>query len=149
MNKSLPEIGTIAFAIVVCICGYYLIFYPHSMPFQFDCAMAMDGNTHSPSSFYYAPTEDWFLYWIDTSEDIPQLVVRPDLSHFDFEKYDYLLYKGKKLTSLNYSPWLTYTEDEIHYDKRIPLISTLEDASLDTLYIYKIKKTNKFRPPGP
>ena len=129
----------------------YHIFHVRHLPFQFVCSMAMEGNSHAPLSFYYAPTEEWFNFWIDTSDDVPPLVEKADLSSFDFEKYDYLLFKGKKLKELSYSPWLTHTEDAIcsHEDARTPLISTLEDASLDTLYVYRIEKTNEFRPAGP
>lgn len=146
----------IIFGIAVALLGTcwgicYHIFHVRHMPFQFVCTMAMVGNDHAPMSYYDAPTEERFRFWIDTSDDVPPLVEEPNLSSFDFEKYDYLLFKGKKLKELTYSPWLTHTEDAIcsHEDARTPLISTLEDASLDTLYIYRIAKTDKFRPAGP
>ena len=129
----------------------YYVFHVRHMPFQFVCAVAMDGNTSAPLSFYDAPTEERFRFWIDTSDDVAPLVEEPDMSLFDFEKYDYLLFKGKRLKELTYSPWLSHTEDAICTceDARTPLISTLEDASLDTLYIYRMDKTDKFRPAGP
>lgn len=146
----------IIFGIVITLLGIcwgicYQIFHVRHMPFQFVCTMAMVGNSHAPTSYYDTPTEKRFRFWIDTSDEIPPLVEEPDLSSFDFERYNYLMFKGKKLKDLIYSPWLTHTEDGIcsHEDARIPLISILEDASLDTLYIYRIAKTDKFRPAGP
>jgi len=132
----------------------YRIFHVRHMPFQFVCVMAMVGNDIAPLTFYDAPTKERFLFWVyehPISDGFPPLIENPDLSSFDFEKYDYLLFKGKKLKDLTYSPWLTHTEDAIcsHEDARTPLISTLEDASLDTLYVYRIAKTDKFRPAGP
>ena len=150
--KRILIYGGIAIAVLGAGWGIcYHIFHVRQMPFQFECTMAMEGNTSAPSTFYYAPTEEWFRFWIDTSDDVPPLVEKPDLSSFDFEKYDYLLFQGKKLIELSYSPWLTHSEDAIcrHEDSRTPLISTLEDASLDTLYIYRITTTDKFRPAGP
>ncbi len=153
--KRILIIFGIAIALVGACWGVcYHIFHVRRMPFQFVCTMAMVGNDIAPTTFYYAPTKEWFLFWVydhQISDGLPPLIENPDLSSFDFEKYDYLLFKGKKLKELSYSPWLTHTEDNIcrHEDKRTPLISTLEDASMDTLYIYKIDKTDKFRAPGP
>lgn len=138
----------------VCISALFYIFHVRNVQFEFVSTMPMKGNTNSPSTFYYAPSEEWFRFWVcdsRTHDSLPPLIEAPDLSAFQFEKYDYLLFKGKKLKALSHSPWLTHTEDLIcsHEDPRTPLIPTLEGASIDTLYIYRIEKTNKFRTPGP
>lgn len=67
----------------------------------------------------------------------------------NYEKYDYLIVYQKKLQSLRYSPYLTKTKDDLCFDKRIPLIPTFDTFTTDKVYIYQIKKNNKFRAPGP
>lgn len=154
MKRISLYIGIAVVFIWIC-CGIcYYIFHIRHMPFRFVCTMAMKGNTSAPLTFYYAPTEERFRFWMcdhQQSDGLLPLIENPDLSSFDFDKYDYLLFKGKKLKELSFSPWLTFTEDAIcsHEDARTPLISTLEDASIDTLYIYRIAKTENFRPTGP
>ena len=154
MRKKLLYLGFISIIVLICFLVLYYIFHIRHVPFQFECAMAIREDSIENSSFHYAPTEERFSYWIREHrvlDDLPPLIENPDLSLYDFERYDYLLFEGKKLVLLNYSPWLTHTEDNIcnHEDSRTPLIPTLEDASSDTLYVYKIEKTNKFRVPGP
>lgn len=154
MKKILLYTGIIIVIIGGCLSVLYYIFHARKVKFEFVCTMPMKGNTHSPLTFYYASSEERFRFWMCDSrihDGLPPLIEEPDLRAFQFEIYDYLLLKGKKLKGLSHSPWLTHTEDLIcsYEDPRTPLIPKLEDASIDTLYIYKIAKTNKFRAPGP
>lgn len=129
----------------------YYIFHQREVSFEFVRTMKIPGNTDSPLTFYYTPSQERLKYWMFDYriENNQPVIENIDLGMFDFEKYDYLLFFGKKLLNLRYSPWLTYSEDECHYLKETPLFSTLEDDSIDKLYIYRISKTNKFRSPCP
>lgn len=133
------------------IIPYY--FVQREIPFQFECAIEVKGNTASPLSFYYAPSEDRFRFWTveyRVRHNLQPIIEYDNLEQFDFDKYDYLLYYGRKLKRLYHSPWLTYSEDDCHYAPEIPLMNDIEDASMDTLYIYSIKKKGKkYRPPCP
>jgi hypothetical protein len=50
---------------------------------------------------------------------------------------------------LQHSPYLTKTADGLYFDKRTPLIPSWDSVITDKVYIYRIKKNNKFRAPGP
>ena len=68
---------------------------------------------------------------------------------FDFQKYDYIITYQKRLKALKYSPYLTKTADGLYFDKKTPLIPIFDTALTDKVYIYRIKKNNKYRAPGP
>ncbi len=154
MRKKLLYYGIVFAFIGVCGGILFNIFHVRHMPFQFECAVAINVDTYAPWHFHYVSTEEEFRFWIcnhQTTDNLPPLINNPDLSPFDFARYDYLLFAGKRLTDLRYSPWLSHTEDAIcrHEDARIPLIPSLEESSTDSLYIYKIEQTTKYRLPGP
>ena len=67
----------------------------------------------------------------------------------DFDRYDYIITYQKQLKELRYSPYLTKTEDGLCHDKRTPLIPTWDSVQTDKVYIYRIKKNEKYRSPGP
>lgn len=67
----------------------------------------------------------------------------------DFTNYDYILSYTKKIKILKYSPYLTKKHDNLYFDKRIPLIAEYLKGEFDSIFIYKIRKTGKFRAPGP
>ena len=134
------------------ICFYF--FHVRHIPFLYECTMAINEDSYAPWHYHYVSTEEKFLFWIydhQITDNLPPLIDNFDLNSFDFAKYDYLLFIGERLTDLSHSPWLSHTKDAIcrQEDSRVPLIPTLEKASMDSLYIYKIKKTAKYREPGP
>lgn len=154
MKRVLLYCGIMIIGGGLCWGIYYSIFRVRHMPFQFECTMATNENTYTPWRFHYVSTEKKLCFWIydnQSTESLPPLIENLDLSTFNFTRYDYLLFVGERLTDLCYSPWLSHTNDAIcrHEDSRIPLIPTVEEASPDSLYIYKIYKTTKFREPGP
>jgi len=68
----------------------------------------------------------------------------------NFDKYDYLIVYQRRLIALTYSPYLAKKYDGMcHHEKRKPLIPTFDTEITDKVYIYRIKKNDKFRPPGP
>ena len=138
-----------------CIMGglIYRYFHRYYVPFEFHSTIAIVGNNSRPTTFCYASDADRINFWLNDyreSHNLQPIIKDADLSSFDFQKYDYLLFSGYKLEALYYSSWLTHKNDECYsYDKRIPLMSTLASGSKDTMYIYRIKKTDKFRDPCP
>ena len=91
--------------------------------------------------YFFTDRHDWRC-----SKDIK---INIDFNVFDFDKYDYLVFYRKKPYALSYSPYLTKIRDDLHYDSRIPLIPKFEKIEYDSIFIYKIKKSPKFRAPGP
>ena len=78
------------------------------------------------------------------------LIFVEDLAkRLDFTKYDYLITYQKELKALRHSPYLSRTQDGMPSVKQIPLIPTWDSARTDKIYIYRIKKNNKYRPFGP
>ena len=55
----------------------------------------------------------------------------------------------RQLKELRHSPYFTKTIDGLYFDKRTPLIPTWDSVITDKVYIYRIKKSNKYRAPGP
>lgn len=145
----------IMFLILTCVFGGLIYRYYHCsyVPFEFHTTIAIVGNTSSPSGFVYADNTERLMFWLNDYREWSNLqpaIEDIDLSSYDFQKYDYLLFSGYKLESLYYSPWLTHKNDECYnYDRRIPLMSTLVSGSIDTMYIYRIRKTDRFRAPCP
>ena len=67
----------------------------------------------------------------------------------DYKKFDYIVTWQKELNALHYSPYLSKRKDGLSYLNEIPLIPTYDTVITDKVYIYCIKKNNKFRAPGP
>ncbi len=67
----------------------------------------------------------------------------------NYQTYSYILIWNKELVELHYSPYLTKNKDGLYFDKSTPLFPITRKEKTDSLYIYSIPKTNKFRAPGP
>ncbi len=74
-----------------------------------------------------------------------------DLSkELDFINNDFLITYQRRLKKLRHSPFFTISKDGLYdYDKKIPLIPVWDKEVTDSIYIYRIKKNNRFRAPGP
>jgi hypothetical protein len=66
----------------------------------------------------------------------------------NFDKYNYIITYQKQLKALTYSPYLAKKEDFLSLPEK-PLIPTFDTIITDKVYIYRIRKNNKYRAPGP
>ena len=141
--------------------AYY--FYPRTVSFEFveEIPLPTDAfDRREYIGFDYVESVDWlYFYLVEFYERIPnddpklkgydRDFVRLLAEGFDFEKYDYLITYQKTLSKLQYSPYLTKEKDDIYFDKRTPLIPIWNKTGTDKVYIYRIKKNDHFRAPGP
>ena len=93
--------------------------------------------------YYYEEFPEYYRKGYDT------IFVTNLAKELDFDRYDYIITYQKQLKELRYSPYLTKTEDGLYHDKRTPLIPTWDSVQTDKVYIYRIKKNEKYRSPGP
>ena len=91
----------------------------------------------------FSPNDSLYMSGYETS------CIKNLKKQLDFTKYDYIITYQKQLISLNYSPRLTKRKDGLYFDKRIPLIPTFDNVFTNKVYIYQIKKSRRFRAPGP
>ncbi len=158
-NKWRILILLAVFVSVGIYCLYY--YYPRNVSFEFVKEIEPFEGLSSPmNGFDYVKDEDKLFFYLIYCYDKPICkerglmgynlpFVKRLASELDFETYDYLITYKQKLQSLFYSPYLTKTEDGLYFDKRTPLIPTWDSAQTDKVYIYRIKKNNKFRAPCP
>jgi|LSQX01.2.fsa_nt_gb hypothetical protein len=110
--------------------------------------------------FNYADTQDKLIYWLvehnktiyppsKQEQSYDSIFVQNLAKELDFQKYDYIITYQKQLKALRHSPYLTKTEDGLYYDKKTPLIPIFDNMITDKVYIYQIKKNNKYRSFGP
>lgn len=149
--------------VVSSIVAFAYYFYPRTVSFEFveEIPLPTDAfDRREYIGFDYVESVDWlYFYLVEFYErilnDDPKLkgydrdFVRQLSEGFDFEKYDYLITYQKILNKLQYSPYLTKEKDDIYFDKRTPLIPTWNKRGTDKVYIYRIKKNDHFRAPGP
>jgi hypothetical protein len=139
-------------------CFYY--FYPRKVSFE----LAKEIDKPSPEfdnsqfiGFEYIYNKDRLIYWLVEhyrdfypQEQCYDSIFAENLANeLDFTKYDYLIAYQKQLKELRHSPHLTNTRDGLYHCKETPLIPTWDSVITDKVYIYRIKKNNKFRAPGP
>ena len=65
-----------------------------------------------------------------------------------FDKYDYLIVYQKQLKDLAYYPYWAKIDALSYLDEK-ELTPTFDTVITDKVYIYRIKKNNKYRAPGP
>ena len=158
-KKSLLIILILAFAILGI--GGYLINYHTERTVEFQ-----------PVKVFQAPNKDYDMtemssYYFITSEELLNHYLGKYLSdHFgycydslfidrmkgelNFKEYDYLLSPQKKIIKLYYSSSNTerYSDGWPVGNKDV-LEPVFDKGSIDSMYLYRIKKTDKFIQPGP
>ena len=151
-------VATVVFVVGLCVVYYY---YPRKV--SFELAKEIDkpypefDRTFYVGFDYVVNVERFFVYMNYHYEEFPQyyrkgydtIFVTNLAKELDFDRYDYIITYQKQLKELRYSPYLTKTEDGLYHDKRTPLIPTWDGVITDKVYIYRIKKNEKYRSPGP
>jgi len=159
MRKIKLIILIIIFISVGTYCFYY--YYPRKVSFELAKEIEKPypefDRTFYVGFDYVVNVERFFVYMIYHYEEFPKyyrkgydtIFVTNLAKELDFDRYDYIITYQKQLKELRYSPYLTKTEDGLYHDKRTPLIPTWDSVQTDKVYIYRIKKNNKFRAFGP
>ncbi|GAB1251878.1 hypothetical protein Tsumi_09830 [Porphyromonas miyakawae] len=146
-----------------CIVAFAYYFYPRTVSFEFVEEIPLPTDAFDRREYigfdYVESVDRLYFYLVEFYERIPnddpklkgydRDFVRQLSEGFDFEKYDYLITYQKTLNKLQYSPYLTKEKDDIYFDKRTPLIPTWNKRGTDKVYVYRIKKNDHFRAPGP
>ncbi|MDR1005294.1 MAG: hypothetical protein LBL74_00320 [Bacteroidales bacterium] len=150
--------------IIVCftlglLCLYYL--YPRKISFESVKEIPKLNENFDMTSFigfHYVSNENCLVFWLSTfyQRQLQEGLVGYDSifiqnlsKELNFDKYDYIITYQKQLKELRHSPYLTKTKDGLYFDKQTPLIPTFDTAITNKVYIYRIRKNNKYRAPGP
>ena len=158
----------IAFVLAIAIlgvCGYFIHYYRvKHVDFQFVKTFQVPNKKYNQTSFTS-------YYYIDSDESLNHFLGKYLSDHFgycydglfidkmkgefNFKDYDYLLSPQKKIINLSYSP----SHNKNYYDgcghqlhalgDRDVLEPVFDKGSIDSMYLYRIKKTDKFIQPGP
>lgn len=141
-------------------CLYY--YYPRRIDFEFVKEINKpdpDFEQYQSVSFNYIENKERLTFWLIEKYKYPyswsdyicydSLFVQNLSKELNFDKYDYIITYHKQLKELRHSPYLTKKRDDLYFEKQIPLIPNFDTLITDKLYIYRIKKNNKYRAPGP
>ena len=142
-------------------CLYY--YYPRRIDFEFVKEIEKPNVEYDSSQFigfdYINDANRLMFFMVDYYKKAS--CIRDSLGGYDslfvqnlskelhFDKYDYIITYHKQLKELRHSPYLTKKRDGLYFEKQIPLIPAFDTLMTDKLYIYRIKKNNKYRAPGP
>ncbi|MBQ3730437.1 MAG: hypothetical protein IJK93_03405 [Muribaculaceae bacterium] len=163
-KKSFIIILVLAVAILG-IGGYLIDYYRvRNVDFQFVKTFQVPNNEYDETSFtsyYYIDDDESLDYFLGKNLSdyfgycYDSLFIDKMKGELNFKDYDYLLSPQKKIVNLSYSP----SHNKNYYDgcghqlhalgDRDVLEPVFEDGSIDSMYLYRIKKTNKFIQPGP
>ena len=156
------KVLSILVATVVFVVGLYILYYYYPRKVSFELAKEIlkphkEFDNSQFIGFEYADSKYRLIYWLvkhyepfyPKEQRYDSLFVENLAKELDFDRYDYIITYQKQLKELRYSPYLTKTEDGLYHDKRTPLIPTWDSVQTDKVYIYRIKKNNKFRAFGP
>ena len=159
-KKFLYFATTAVFVVGLCFLYYY---YPRKVSFELAKEIEKpypEFDRTSYVGFDYVEDEERFkffmVYFYNKASCVEAelkgyslFFVETLANKFDFTEYDYLITYQKRLQYLQHSPYLTKTADGLSFDKRTPLIPSWDSVQTDKVYIYRIKKNNRFRAPGP
>jgi len=143
--------------------GAYFLYYYHTrrIAFTFVKEIPIPNENYDNSrwfSYHYIQNEERLMYCLIDyykHRNPPQQGYDSTFAHnvgnaFDYEHYDYIMVYQKQLKDLTYSPYLAKKYDYIgNCEAKKPLIPTFDTVITDKVYIYRIKKNNKYRAPGP
>ena len=149
------------FVSVGAYCLYY--YYSRKITFEFVKEIEKPNVEYDLSQFigfHYINDADRLMFFLieyykkascirDSLGGYDSLFVQNLSKELNFDKYDYIITYHKQLKELRHSPYLTKKRDGLYFEKQIPLIPTFDTLMTDKLYIYRIKKNNKYRAPGP
>ena len=156
-KKMLYSITTI---VLIAGLGAIYYYYPRNVSFEFTMEIQKPSKEFDNSQFIgfdYIDSKDnlryrlvdWFKDFYPQEQIYDTIFVQNLAKELDFKKYDYIITYQKQLKSLRHSPYLTNTKDGLYYIKEIPLFPTFYNVITDNVYIYGIKKNNKYRSFGP
>ncbi|MDX9799105.1 MAG: hypothetical protein RBT05_09645 [Bacteroidales bacterium] len=160
-KKSRILIILAVFISVGIYCLYY--YYPRRIDFEFVKEIEKPNKEYDNSQFIgfdYIKDADRLMFFMvdyykkascirDSLGGYDSLFVQNLSNELNFDKYDYIITYHKQLKELRHSPYLTKKRDGLYFEKQIPLIPNFDTLITDKLYIYRIKKNNKYRAPGP
>jgi len=154
----------VVLAVGLCILYSLYYNYPRNVSFESTIEIQKPHKEFDLSffiGFHYVDSKDRLMFWMVDYFEKTLACIRDDLKGYDslyveqlsqqldFKKYDYIITYQKQLNALRHSPFLTKTEDGLYFDKKTPLIPTFDTVITDKVYIYRIKKSNKYRAFGP
>ena len=150
-------VAMVTLIVGLCILFYY---YPRHVSFELAKEILKPNKEFDNSQFIgfeYVVSKDRLVYWLveHPKQFYPEGQVYD--SNFvdnlgnglDFQKFDYIITYQKQLKELRHSPYLTKAKDDLYFDKKTPLIPTWDSVITNKVYLYRIKKNNKYRSPGP
>lgn len=156
-------IVTCVMIITICLACNFWYYHPRIVEYELTTEISKPSpnfdRSHEVGFDYIHNEERLMFFMVKYYEKLS--CIRTNLTGYDslyalkiskqlnYEKYDYLIVYQKELQSLRFSLYLTKTKDDLYFDKRTPLIPTFDTLITDKVYIYQIKKNNKFRAPGP
>ncbi len=163
-NKKVLVLLIVAITIIA-ICGYFIHYYRETnVDFQFVKTFRIPNNEYDQRSFtsyYYITSDellDYFLGEYLTNHYgycYDSLFIDKMKGELNFKDYHYLLSPQKKIINLSYSP----SHNKNYYDgcghllhdlgDRNVLEPVFENGFIDSMYLYRIEKTDKFIQPGP
>ena len=140
--------------------GVLYYYYPRNVSFELAKEILKPHKEFDNSQFIgfeYVDCKDRLVYWLVehyklfySEEQLYDSAFAENLSkELDFKRFDYIITYQKQLLALKHSPYLTKTEDGLYFDKKTPLIPTWDSVITDKIYLYRIKKNNKYRSFGP
>jgi len=158
-RKKLILYCTITVLLVVGLYDLYY-YYPREVSFELAKEILKPHRKFDNSQFVgfeYVDSKDRLIYWLvehykhfyPKEQGYDSIFVENIGKELDFNKFDYIITYQKQLKMLRHSPYLTRKEDGLYFNKKTPLIPTWDSVITDKVYIYRIKKNNKYRSPGP
>ena len=156
-KKVISFLSLISLLISTSLIYYY---YPRSIDYEMVRSIQKPYEDFDMSyfkGFNYVNDQERLKYWLNDFfnksssfyHGYNPIVIDCLSKELDFYKFDYIITWHREIEKLQYSPHLSKTKDDIPHDRRIPLIPTFKDTTTDSIYIYKIRKNNKFRAFGP
>ena len=141
--------------LLVSICHLFNYYTTQTLSFEYVSRIPKFDNCY-PMGINYIRNKDMMRYWLVDFYKKPSciraglvgcdsIVVSNLITTLNFDEYDYVVSYLRRISKLKYSPYLKKTsEDCLHYSQ-MPLIPEYERDTIDSIYIYRVKKNNIFR----
>ncbi len=132
-------IGLLFLSLLIISC----YFYPRNVKFKYVVEIAVGKVDHPLIIVSEKKAMEKFLIEIFGEEATKNISI--DYSSLDFDKNDYMVSFNRKVLSLKYSPYLSKQNDLCPYLKEKPVIPEYSSKEDESIYVYEIKRKNRYR----
>lgn len=122
-------------------------FIPRKLSYTMTSSVLWPDKSNNRSGhdyYYYVRDEAQLFFLLCENEPFDSNSVSEISRNLDFASFNYIIVLNKRLKSLSYSPYLTWSSTCYRAVDYIPLIPKYSERNIDSVFIYSVRSNKKF-----